>query len=217
MTMTVFLLIAQLIGWLLLLVLGFLLLGTLRALGRLTWRLDQMDAISPRRIGRDGLSVGVKAPDFRLISTAGREVALSDFAGKRVLLVLVQSGCGPRGDIVPELNRLTHRGKYQLIAVDNGTQDETRAWAARRGARFLVLTQEQFSLSKRFQVFATPFAFVIDEQGTILSKGIVGSRQYLGYVLTGATNRIEPHDSEAEGTSNGEPEKPISSKEVTHV
>jgi hypothetical protein len=35
-------------------------------------------------------------------------------------------------------------------------------------------------------VFATPFAFLIDEQGVIRSKGIVNNRQHLAFVLSGA-------------------------------
>jgi len=44
------------------LVLGFLLLGTLRTLGRVSWRLEQLEATTPTRVGRDGLKVGQKAP-----------------------------------------------------------------------------------------------------------------------------------------------------------
>lgn len=43
------------------LALGFLLLGALRSIQRLTWRLDQLEATTPRRIGRDGLVVSSKA------------------------------------------------------------------------------------------------------------------------------------------------------------
>src|SRR5688500_17301028 len=86
--------------------LAFLVLGALRALGVLTWRLDQMEAMRPSRIGREGLKVGRKAPDFTLPSAAGGELSLAGFSGRKVLLVLTQSGCGPCMEIVPELNRL---------------------------------------------------------------------------------------------------------------
>jgi hypothetical protein len=73
--MNTFLLVSLTGLWALVLVLGFLLLGTLRALGVLTWRLDQLESTRPSRLGRDGLKLGMKAPDFTLPSAGGRTVA----------------------------------------------------------------------------------------------------------------------------------------------
>ncbi len=142
----------------------------------LNWRLDQLELTRPSRLGRDGLKVGRKAPDFTLPCAAGGgEVSLHDFAGRRLLLVFTQAGCGPCQDIVPELNRLQAKGDLQVLVVNNGEPAETRDWAAEIESRFPVLVQEKFSLSKKYEVFATPFAFLIDEQGVVTSTGIVGS------------------------------------------
>lgn len=213
------LLVSNIVLWALILAVGFLLLGALRALGLLNWRLDQMEAMRPSRIGREGLKVGRKAPGFTLPSVDGGERSLSDFAGRKLLLVLTQSGCGPCMEIVPELNRLRDRGELQVLVVNNAEPEATRQWASETNARFPVLAQEKFSLSKRYEVFVTPFAFLIDEQGIITSKGIAGSRQYLGYVLTGAGNRpSEDHgdaEEHAEATSENEVPNPLT--EVIHV
>src|SRR5262245_27934008 len=126
--------------------LAFLALGALRALGILTWRLDQMEVMRPSRIGREGLKVGKKAPDFTLPSAVNGEASLHDFAGRKVLLVLTQSGCGPCREIVPELNRLHELGECHVLVVNNGELSVTREWAAQSQARFTVLAQEKFSL-----------------------------------------------------------------------
>src|SRR5262245_51578231 len=97
------LVLSQALPWVLILALGFLLLGTLRVLALLRWRLDQLEAITPSRLGRSGLKPGKKAPDFALPAAAGGEVALSQFAGGKVLLVFAQPGCGPCHEIMPEL------------------------------------------------------------------------------------------------------------------
>jgi peroxiredoxin len=191
----------------------------LRALALLSWRLEQLEAITPSRLGRDGVKLGKKAPDFALPRATGGEASLHDFAGRKVLLVLTQSGCGPCHDIMPELNRLHDRGEPQVMVVNNGDTETTRRWAAEARARFPVLTQERFSLSKRYQVFATPFAFLIDEEGIITSKGLVGSRQHLTYVLTGAGQRSKQHsvESESDRSEQGQTPGSVSSKEVKHV
>jgi hypothetical protein len=62
----------------LVLVLGFLVIGTLRALGGLTWRLDQLELTRSSRLGRDGLKVGKKAPGFTLPCITGSDVSLRD-------------------------------------------------------------------------------------------------------------------------------------------
>jgi len=217
--MNSFLLISNIAVWALMLVVGFFLVGVLRSLGLVNWRLDQLELTRPSRLGRDGLKVGKKAPDFTLPSIDGREVSLHDFAGHKVLLVFTQSGCGPCHDMAPEFNRVQDKGEHQVLVVNNGEPDETRNWAADVSARFPVLTQEKFSLSKRYEIFATPFAFLIDEHGMIASSGIVGSAQHLGYVLTGAGNRAKKHYDESERDSAVERESAdsFSSKEVSHV
>jgi peroxiredoxin len=201
------------------LLLGFLVLGALRALGLVNWRLDQLELTRPSRLGRDGLKAGKKAPDFTLPCATGGEVALHDFAGHKVLLVFTQSGCGPCHDMAAEFNRVQAKGECHVLVVNNGEPDESREWAAEIQAQFPILMQEKFSVAKRYEIFATPFAFLIDEQGIIASSGIVGSAQYLGYVLTGAGNRAKKHHDEAARDSAVERQSvdSHSSKELTHV
>jgi methylamine dehydrogenase accessory protein MauD len=224
--MSIFWVLSSMFLWAVVLFLGFLLLGTLRALGLLSWRLEQLEATTPKRLGRDGLKPGKKAPDFTLPSAAGHEVSLHDFTGRRVLLVFTQSGCSPCKAVVPELNRL-ERGETHVLVVNNGDPEATRKWSADVGARFPVLAQEKFSISKKYEVFATPFAFLIDTKGVIVSKGIINNRHHIRYVLSGA-RRSEPGalatgdsvapepDDSAEGASAGKPSS-SPSEEVSHV
>jgi methylamine dehydrogenase accessory protein MauD len=220
--MSVFWLLSIVILWVVVLFLGFLLLGTLRALGLLSWRLEQLEATTPKRLGRDGLKPGKKAPDFTLLSADGKEVALRDFAGRKVLLVFTQSGCSPCQKVVPELNRLGCHGDSQVVVVNNGDVEATRKWSQEVGARFPVLAQDRFSISKKYEVFATPFAFLIDEKGVIASKGIINNRQHIRYVLSGArvseTNGHAEAETEASQSRESKVSSPIStSKEVSHV
>jgi methylamine dehydrogenase accessory protein MauD len=209
------------VTWLAILAIGFLLLGTLRGLGVLTWRLDQLEAITPRRVGRDGLSPGKKASDFTLPNNEGQEVSLHDFAGRKVLLAFVQPGCGPCHAIVPELNRLTSRRRdIQILAIHNGSPEDVRRWAAETGARFPVLGQQGLSVSKRYEVFVTPFAFLIDEAGLVRSKGLLGNKHHLGYILAGGEDKTtyRPDKSGKNGAERGAFQETVSSStEVSHV
>lgn len=218
--MTIFWISCIVILWAVVLFLGFLLLGTLRSLGLLSWRLEQLEATTPKRLGRDGLKLGKKAPDFTLPSADGIELSLHDFAGRKVLLVFTQPGCSPCKAIIPELNRLGPA--EQVLVINNGDTDATRKWSTEVGARFPVLAQEKLGVSKKFEVYATPFAFLIDEKGIIASKGIVNSRQHIRYVLSG--KRVGEHNGQAETETDAaewsESKESLSnsiSKEVSHV
>jgi peroxiredoxin len=171
----------------------------------LRWRLEQLEATTPSRLGRNGLKPGKKAPDFTLPSVAGTEVALSGFAGRKVLLVFVQPGCGPCRLITPELNRLQGNGEVQVVVVSNGDGDATKKWADEVQARFPAVTQERLTLSRRYEAFATPFAFLIDEKGVIRSSGIVNSKQHISFVLAGrrSTEKAEFIEAGATGAEGG--------------
>jgi methylamine dehydrogenase accessory protein MauD len=213
-------LVSYLVLWGTVLFLGLLLLGALRALDILKWQLEQLQATTPRRLGRDGLRIGKKAPTFSLPGTNGKEIALADFAGRKLLLVFTQSGCSPCKAIVPELNRLAQRGTHQVLAVNNADPVKTRAWASEVDVRFPVLAQENYAVSKRYQAFATPFAFLIDEKGIITSKGLAGSKQHLNFVLSGAGKKEETSESEfSTEPADGElsTTSVSSAKEVDHV
>ncbi len=208
--------------WIVVLFLGFLLLGTLRSLGLLSWRLEQLEATTPKRLGRDGLKPGKRAPDFTLPSASGQEVSLHQFAGRRVLLAFTQSGCSPCKKIVPELNRLATVGRIanpshpQILVVNNGDLEATRQWSAEVAARFPVLAQDEFSISKRYEVFATPFAFLIDEKGVIVSKGIINNRQHIRYVLSGASGNETNGHAESEKSDDYLP-RPVEGERVGRI
>jgi hypothetical protein len=111
------------------------------------------------------------------------------------------------------------------VVVQNSAVEAVQKWADEHRPRFPVAVQDRLSLSKRYEVFATPFAFLIDVRGVITSRGIAGSKQYLGYILTRAGSK---HDAalEEDPASGAESVLPAdslaslpssNSKEVQHV
>jgi methylamine dehydrogenase accessory protein MauD len=220
--MTTILVISSILLWLALLALAFLTLGTLKAMTFLRWQLEQLQATNPTRKGRSGLKVGKKAPGFALPNVAGGEVSLAEYAGRQLFLVFVQTGCGPCHAVAPDLNRLQRSGKYQVLVVNNGEPQAVDKWANDVHAEFPVLIQDKWSVSKRYEVLATPFAFLIDEQGVIASKGFVSNKQYLSFVLerrsaTDKTESGEADTGEAAGNESEESRSLFHSKEVEHV
>jgi methylamine dehydrogenase accessory protein MauD len=220
--MTTILVISSILLWLALLLVAFLTLGTLKALTFLRWQLEQLQATNPTRKGRSGLKVGKKAPPFTLPRAGGADVSLADYAGRQVFLVFVQTGCGPCHAVVPDLNRLQAIGKQDVLVICNGEPAAVEKWVKEVHAGFPVLIQDKWSVSKRYEVLATPFAFLIDEQGTIASKGFVSNKQYLSFVLERRSADVrselgETHGDEADASESEESSSLPKAKEVQHV
>jgi peroxiredoxin len=132
--------------------------------------------VSESRIERDGLKPGVQAPLFTLPDLDGRRESLVAYRGQRVLLVFSDPRCGPCNDVAPELVRLhAHNPALQIVMVSRGELGENRTKAQEHGFAFPVVLQDGWKLSKEYGIFATPVAFLIDEEGTIAKPVAIGA------------------------------------------
>jgi peroxiredoxin len=139
------------------------------AAGRLR-RLTSERPLSESRIEREGLKAGTRAPDFELPELAGYTVSLAEYRGRRVLLVFSDPECGPCDTLLPDLARLDRdHGKdgLALLLVSRGSVEENSHKAEASGVGFPIVLQPGWKLSKEYGIFATPVAFLIDEEGVI--------------------------------------------------
>jgi peroxiredoxin len=133
-------------------------------------RLTSERPLSESRIEREGLKAGTPAPGFELPDLAGSTVSLAEHRGRRVLLVFSDPECGPCDALLPDLGRLDrdhgHDG-LALLLVSRGGVEENRRKAEASGVGFPVVLQPGWKLSKEYGIFATPVAFLVDEEGVI--------------------------------------------------
>jgi peroxiredoxin len=136
-------------------------------------------ALSESRIQRSGLAPGSLAPRFTLEDIHGAPVNFDDFAGRRVLLVFSDPHCRPCDELTPHLVRIQrdHKADVRIVMVSRGDREENRRKAERHGVNFPVLVQPGWKVSRDYGIFATPVAFLIDEQGTIEREVAVGTDQ----------------------------------------
>ena len=59
--------------------------------------------------------------------------------------------------------------------ISRGEPKENRAKVKEHGLTFLVVLQQQWEISRRYAMFATPVAYLIDEAGVIAHDVAVGS------------------------------------------
>lgn len=180
MIVTLYVIVVCLTGGVLLL--GFLLLGLMRRVEVLDWHFEQMQATTPRKIGRDGLALGVRAPDFTLPTLDRQDRSFHDFSSRRILLVFVQQGCGPCHDLLPVLPRF-QTDALQVLVVHNGSMEEADAELKSLSVQFPVFFQHKYEVSKLYEILGAPFAFLINESGRVVAKGIVNTAQHLQLLL----------------------------------
>ena len=137
--------------------------------------------ITESRLERNGLEAGTPAPDFTLLDLDGAERSLAEYRGKAVLLVFSDVGCGPCDALAPDLVKLhKRRGKeLQLLMVSRGGREANRLKAKENGYKFPVLVQKGWEVSKRYAMFATPIAYLIDADGVIARDVAVGHEAIL--------------------------------------
>ncbi len=121
------------------------------------------------RIKRDGLKAGTPAPEFCLPRLDGRgELSLSELRGRQVLLVFSSPDCGPCNTLAPQLEKF-HRGhpELELVMISKGEPADNRAKVKEHGLTFPVVLQQQWEISRRYAIFATPIAYLLESLMTL--------------------------------------------------
>jgi thiol-disulfide isomerase/thioredoxin len=137
--------------------------------------LDRLDDIR-------NLVAGKPAPEIDGVDFNGKPLKLSAYRGKVVVLAFWGSWCGPCMREVPHERELAERFKgkpFAVLGVDCG-EDKTSALAAMKSAGITWPNWHdggptEGPIAKRYHVSSYPTIFLIDAQGTIRHKKILGS------------------------------------------
>lgn len=149
-------------------------------------------SLARSRLNRDGLKVGAAAPDFRLPRIDGGELGLSDFRGRRVLLVFSDPDCGPCDDLAPRLQTIhAERPDLSVLVVGRRDAQANRAKAVALGLKFPIVLQKQWEISLKYAMFATPVGYLIDEQGILASDVAVGVEPIVALADVPADDRYD--------------------------
>ena len=132
-------------------------------------------SLARSKLNRTGLKAGAVAPDFSLPRVGGGELSLADLRGRRVLLVFSDPHCGPCDELAPQLQELhEQRPDLQVLVISRRDAEATHAKAAALGLKYPIVMQQQWEISKRYEMFATPIGYLIDERGIVVKDVAVG-------------------------------------------
>jgi peroxiredoxin len=132
-------------------------------------------SLDDSRIKRNGLPAGTPAPVFHLPQINGSELSLSDYSGRRMLLIFSDPNCGPCNWLAPKLEHLHHNlSGLQILMVSRDDLETNQVKISEHGLTFPIVLQRRWEISREYAMFATPVAYLIDEQGIIAADVAIG-------------------------------------------
>jgi peroxiredoxin len=157
------------------------------------------------------LSVGERAPAFRLSDLGGREHALDRaLASGPALLVFWKTDCAICDLVFPYLGRLAEaypRERWSLWAVSQDGLEATRAFAGKHRTPFHVLIDgEGWPVSRAYDPDATPTLFLVGADGVIEQTSVGFSKADLNQVSRRVAERLEAAPADVAPADDGQPD-----------
>ena len=154
----------------------WVLVGILFVLGSIVIHY-QVKVEMPRRGRADAgqlgnIRVGSESPDFSATDLRGRQVVLSKFRNRKVVVVdFWTTWCGPCIKAMPALQELYDEfegREVEILAVNLGEDPErVRRFVERKNYTFRVVADRDRAIGKRFAVSAIPVLVVVGTDGRI--------------------------------------------------
>jgi peroxiredoxin len=118
-----------------------------------------------------GPEVGKLAPDFTLTTLDGKQVSLSQFRGKIVMVNFWQSSCSNCRDEMPYLQAIYEkwpRDGLEILAISVGEKAAfVQSFVERQGLTFPALLDSDEAVNNIYQISRIPTTFFVNADGII--------------------------------------------------
>lgn len=147
--------------------------------------------------------IGSLAPDFKLLATNGREISLTDFRGKKnvVMFFIRETTCPQCRTHVAHLGQLYnqfHEAGTEVIVILGEGMEKAKQYAEGINLPFPILCDPDraiyhlYELEKYFLLFQRTASLVVDTHGivrylkrtTVPNVWLQESRELLGFILS---------------------------------
>jgi peroxiredoxin len=118
---------------------------------------------------------GKKAPDFNIPSTEGKNISLSNYRGKNVLLVFWAMASPQSKQALPEIQKLNKSLKSDsvVLSINLDANNETvNKFTKEHSISFPVMVspQKTFNAAMSYGLRELPSVFIIDKDGSVKGK-----------------------------------------------
>ena len=175
------LIVSQILSWMVILGLGIALLALARQVGVLHVRVAPAGALLTGK----GPVVGEPAPvlDVTTLDGASLSIGKALTKGRMQLLLFVSPHCPLCKDLIPIAKNFARTEKLDIVFVGDDDASEQQAMIARLEMGGLPFVNGSV-VGRTFHVDRLPHAVLIGDSGTVLSKGLVNSREHLESLVT---------------------------------
>jgi methylamine dehydrogenase accessory protein MauD len=175
------LIVSQILSWIVILGLGLALLALARQVGVLHVRLAPAGALLTGR----GPVVGEPAPVLDAVTLDGGPLTIGKALakGRMQLLLFVSPHCPLCKELIPIAKNFAKTEKMDIVFVGDDDANEQRAMIARLDMGGVPFVNSSI-VGRTFHVDRLPHAVLVGEDGTVLSKGLVNSREHLESLIT---------------------------------
>jgi methylamine dehydrogenase accessory protein MauD len=170
------LIIAQILSWVFLLALGVGLLAVARQVGVLHIRVAPAGALATS--GGPAVGDTIVKIDARSIDGAAVTIGGHAHGTPLRLLMFVSAQCPLCKNIIPMAKSFARDERVTLTFVGDDDVTTQRAMIAQHGLDGYAFVNGP-DVGQAYGVAKLPFAVLLDAEGTILSKGLVNSREHL--------------------------------------
>ncbi|SIR98812.1 TlpA disulfide reductase family protein [Peribacillus simplex] len=124
-----------------------------------------------------GLKIGAKAPNFSLNTLDGKQVELSDYKGKKVMLNFWATWCPPCKKEMPDMEEYAQQAGDDVVvlAVNIDPENDVQAFVEENGITFTIPLDSQSAknpVNERYKILSIPTTYFIDKEGIIRNKVI---------------------------------------------
>jgi|YelNatPaOPRAMG01_1025707.scaffolds.fasta_scaffold315393_2 peroxiredoxin len=116
-----------------------------------------------------------KAPDFKLNSIDGKEIKLSDFKGKKIILNFWATWCPPCRAEIPDFVKFynENKNKVEIIGIAVGSKENEVIEIIKKYKITYPVCISDKNIEKLYgPINMVPTSFIIDEKGYVKEKKI---------------------------------------------
>jgi peroxiredoxin len=125
------------------------------------------------------LPPGTRAPSFTLPTIDGADISLSEYRGKPVLLFFASATCPGCVAVLPSVTEFQERHPdVGLLMISTGSSSELEMLRSQAHLTFPILLSTN-DAREAYKVAGTPFFYVLDSGGFVISSGHASSTEQL--------------------------------------
>lgn len=151
-------------------------------------RVNQLQAQFNKIFGNikpvESIKVGEHAPEFTLLDSEGQEITLTQFSGKRVMLVFSDVSCPHCQQFWPTLNKFHNSyPDLNILMISNGTTEENSIMKREQSFNFPVLGWDE-TVAEKYKVPGTPYLILLSTKQNVDLTGYADDLQQVIKIIS---------------------------------